>query len=252
VVRHRAAFLRRYRPGRHVREIPIRIWVAGVAAVLALATIGAVTWSDQSPAAEPETAAASAPAIVEMAERMRGADSAATRSHKRAAPQHDSAPSAQKPSAQKPSASPSPEKPQPVAGLSQSQMDNAIAIVETGKQMKLPRRAMVVAIATALQESELRNLANSNLPESMDRPNQGVGRDHDSVGLFQQRPNWGSVDELMNPKESARRFYDALVKIPGWEQMNVTYAAQSVQRSAFPDAYAKHQGRAERIVDAID
>ncbi|GAA1799039.1 hypothetical protein HC028_13305 [Planosporangium flavigriseum] len=130
-------------------------------------------------------------------------------------------------------------------------MDNAIAIVEAGKEMNLSRRAFVVAISTALQESNLQVLANPGVAGSMDHPNQGVGYDHDSIGLFQQRPNWGNVDQLMDPKESARRFYAALIQIPGWEQLAVTVAAQRVQVSAFPDAYAKHQQRAEQIVDAI-
>ncbi|WP_203935724.1 hypothetical protein [Planosporangium mesophilum] len=140
---------------------------------------------------------------------------------------------------------------QPVAGLGRVEMDNAAAIVAAGKQLNLPSRAYVVAISTALQESRLRNLANPNVPGSMDHPNEGVGYDYDSVGLFQQRPNWGTVDQLMDPQESARRFYAALVQIPGWEQMAVTDAAQTVQQSAFPGAYAQHQWLAEQIVAAI-
>jgi hypothetical protein len=157
---------------------------------------------------------------------------------------------AQVPAAQPP-ASPASTKRAPVAGLSQSQMDNAVAIVEAGRQMNLPRRAFVVAIATALQESNLRVLANPAVWGSTNHPNQGVGYDHDSIGLFQQRPNWGSVDQLMDPQESARRFYAVLMKLPAWEQLSVTVAAQRVQQSAFPDAYAKHQGLAEQIVSAI-
>ncbi|MCW2639669.1 MAG: hypothetical protein JWP76_1975 [Dactylosporangium sp.] len=130
-------------------------------------------------------------------------------------------------------------------------MDNAVAIVEAGKQMNLPRRAFVVAIATALQESNLRVLANPNVPGSMNHANEGVGYDHDSIGLFQQRPNWGSVDQLMDPRESARRFYAVLVTVPGWVQMSVTVAAQTVQQSAFPGAYANQQALAEQIVNAI-
>jgi hypothetical protein len=130
-------------------------------------------------------------------------------------------------------------------------MDNAVAIVEAGRQMGLPSRAYVVAIATALQESNLRILANPAVPGSLNHPNQGVGYDHDSIGLFQQRPSWGNVDQLLDAHESARRFYAVLIKIPGWDQMAVTYAAQAVQQSAFPDAYARQQSRAEQIVSAI-
>ncbi|MEV8517821.1 hypothetical protein [Dactylosporangium sp. NPDC051484] len=149
-----------------------------------------------------------------------------------------------------PAAAPSPTRVAPVGGLTQAEMDNAVAIVDVAKRENLPKRAAVVALATALQESHLRNLANPNLPESLNRPNEGVGYDYDSVGLFQQRPNWGSVEQLMNPHESARRFYAALLAIPGWGDYAVTVAAQKVQRSAFPDAYAKWEGLATQIADA--
>ncbi|MGI5237667.1 hypothetical protein [Dactylosporangium sp. CA-139066] len=150
-----------------------------------------------------------------------------------------------------PSSSPAPKAPPaPVGGLSQIEMDNAIAIVDVAKRENLPKRAAIVALATALQESHLRNLANGNLPQSLNHPNQGVGYDYDSVGLFQQRPSWGSIDQLMDPHESARRFYAALLRIPGWGDYAVTVAAQMVQGSAFPDAYAKWEGLATQIADA--
>ncbi|MGI5246702.1 hypothetical protein [Dactylosporangium sp. CA-139066] len=148
-------------------------------------------------------------------------------------------------------ASPSPTVHTPVGGLTQAEMNNAVTIIKVGQQANLPQRAFVVAIATALQESHLHNLANSNVPESLKLPNEGVGSDHDSVGLFQQRPNWGTVAELMNPAEAARRFYAALVQVQGWEQMAVTVAAQTVQVSAYPDAYAQWQTLAGQIVSAV-
>ncbi|PTA47290.1 hypothetical protein [Micromonospora sp. RP3T] len=146
-----------------------------------------------------------------------------------------------------------PKHPRPVAGLDQRQMDNAKAIVDVGRDMRLPRRAMVVAVATAMQESDLYNLASDVLPESFDQPHQGSGSDHDSVGLFQQRPSsgWGTVAELMRPAYAARAFYTALADVPGWADMSVTGAAQAVQISAFPDAYAKHERRATTVVAAL-
>jgi hypothetical protein len=157
-------------------------------------------------------------------------------------------------SAQSAAAAPAPASPTvhtPVGGLTQSEMNNAVTIIQAGQQLKLPQRAFVVAIATALQESHLHNLANYNVPASLKLPNEGVGSDHDSVGLFQQRPNWGTVAQLMNPAEAARRFYGALVKVQGWEQLAVTVAAQTVQVSAFPDAYAQWQNLAGQIVSAV-
>ncbi|MGW5557837.1 hypothetical protein ACWER9_11495 [Micromonospora sp. NPDC003944] len=146
-----------------------------------------------------------------------------------------------------------PRRPRPVAGLDQAQMDNAKIIVDVGLEMKMPRRALVVALATAMQESNLYNLASDVLPESAEYPNQGSGSDHDSVGLFQQRPSsgWGTVAQLMRPSYAARAFYTALNEVPGWQDMSITYAAQSVQISAYPDAYAQHEDRATTVAAAL-
>jgi hypothetical protein len=146
-----------------------------------------------------------------------------------------------------------PAKPKPVAGLDQAQMDNAAAIVKVGIRLGIPRQGLIVAIATAMQESNLYNLANPALPESLDYPNQGVGYDFDSVGLFQQRTSsgWGAVADLMRPAYAAQAFFEALLQIPGWQQMSISGAAQAVQVSAFPDAYAQHEDRATTIVGAL-
>jgi hypothetical protein len=110
--------------------------------------------------------------------------------------------------------------------LDARQMANAATIAAMGVRRKMPERAVVVALATALQESKLENL---------------TGGDRDSVGLFQQRPSqgWGTAEEIRDPRYAARKFYDALRKVRGWEKMRVTDAAQRVQRSAYPAAYEK-------------
>ncbi|MFI7576197.1 M23 family metallopeptidase [Micromonospora sp. NPDC049497] len=131
------------------------------------------------------------------------------------------------------------------------QLRNAARIIKVGQEMKVPPRGWVVAVATAMQESRLRNLANSRVPDSRTIPNEGVGADHDSVGLFQQRAGWGSVAQRMTPEYAARKFYEKLAQIPGWEDMPLTLAAQKVQVSAFPDAYAKHEDLAGTIVNAL-
>jgi hypothetical protein len=152
-----------------------------------------------------------------------------------------------------PAAPAPPPRPQPVAGLDQAQMDNAAVIVRVGKERNLPQRAMVIAIATALQESNLYNQASRAVPESFRYPHQHDSVDADSVGLFQQRPSmgWGTVAELMDPAHSAGLFYSGLVRVPGWQSMSLTMAAQAVQRSGFPWAYAKHESRAQAIVAAL-
>ncbi len=115
---------------------------------------------------------------------------------------------------------------------------NAATITAVGTARKLPEQAVTIALATALQESALRNLDHG---------------DKDSLGLFQQRPSWGwgTPEEIMDPAYSAGAFYDHLVKVPGYLDLPVTDAAQRVQRSGFPDAYAKHEPDAELLAAAL-
>ncbi|MEW2375123.1 peptidase M23 [Micromonospora sp. NPDC047812] len=145
-----------------------------------------------------------------------------------------------------------PVDPAPVVGLDDAQMENAEEIVRTGREMGMPRRALVIAVATAMQESNLYNVASGVLPESREYPHQGIGWDHDSVGLFQQRSSsgWGEVGELMDPEFATRQFLSALAQVPGWQQMRLTDAAQAVQISAYPEHYAKHEWRATKVVAA--
>ncbi|MFC9068721.1 C40 family peptidase [Streptomyces harbinensis] len=121
--------------------------------------------------------------------------------------------------------------------LDAHQRDMAGIIIQTGREMGIPTRGLVIAIATALQESGLRNIDYG---------------DRDSVGLFQQRPSmgWGTVEQIMDPAYSSSKFYAGLLQVAGWERMPLTEAAQAVQRSGFPDAYAKHEGHAVSIVAA--
>ncbi|MBQ1062063.1 MULTISPECIES: M23 family metallopeptidase [unclassified Micromonospora] len=137
------------------------------------------------------------------------------------------------------------------AEYGERQLRNAAVIIKVGQDMKLPARGWVIALATAMQESALRNLANSTVPASLALPHEGVGADHDSLGLFQQRPGWGSVEQRMTPSYTARKFYQKMVKVPNWQQRPLTVVAQQVQVSAYPDAYAKHEELAGRIVDAL-
>jgi hypothetical protein len=122
--------------------------------------------------------------------------------------------------------------------LSQEQAENASLITAISVRRGLPARAASIALATAYQESDLFNIEHG---------------DRDSVGLFQQRPSqgWGSVDEILDPVYSTNAFYDALVDIDGYESMEITVAAQAVQRSGFPDAYADHEADARAIASAL-
>jgi cell wall-associated NlpC family hydrolase len=124
------------------------------------------------------------------------------------------------------------------AGFRPDQTTNAATIVAVGKQLPVPPQGWIVAIAAALQESDLVNLDHG---------------DQDSLGLFQQRPSqgWGAPTQIMNPTYAASQFYRHLLAVPNWQQMSVNDAAQAVERSAFPDAYAQHEQAARQIVAAL-
>jgi len=115
--------------------------------------------------------------------------------------------------------------------LDLDQAANARTIAAAATQSGMPHHAVTVALAAALQESKLRNLPYG---------------DRDSIGLFQQRPSqgWGSPAELSDPVYAATAFYRALGRVDGWTTMSVTEAAQHVQRSSAPDAYAQWEPEA--------
>lgn len=122
--------------------------------------------------------------------------------------------------------------------LSADQADNAALISAMSVQRGLPARAATIGLATALQESRLINIDYG---------------DRDSIGLFQQRPSqgWGTVEQIMDPVYSTGKFYDGLVTVPGYTELPVTEAAQAVQRSGFPDAYAQHEARSRAWASAL-
>lgn len=118
------------------------------------------------------------------------------------------------------------------------QMANAATITAVGMRRKMPERAVVIALATAFQESKLENLDTG---------------DRDSVGLFQQRPSqgWGTPEKIQDPRYAASKFYSALKKVKGWQKMRVTDAAQKVQRSAYPNAYEKWADESAVLAKAL-
>ncbi|MFG1831038.1 hypothetical protein [Micromonospora chersina] len=123
--------------------------------------------------------------------------------------------------------------------LNDEQTANAKAIIAATKKAGLPERAAVISIATSLQESKLENLGHL-----------GDANDHDSLGLFQQRPSsgWGTPEQITNPEYSTLAFLKGLKQVDGWQDMPLTEAAQTVQVSAYPDAYAQWEQQAADIV----
>ena len=122
--------------------------------------------------------------------------------------------------------------------LDPDQAAQSTTIAAVGKRLGLPDHAVTVALAAALQESGLHNLPFG---------------DRDSLGLVQQRPSqgWGTSTEILTPSYAAAAFYRALERVDGWATMPVTDAAQRVQRSGAPTAYAQWAAEAEALAIAM-
>lgn len=122
--------------------------------------------------------------------------------------------------------------------LTWEQSVNASVIVGESIRRGLPARAATIALVTAYQESDLRNLDYG---------------DADSLGLFQQRPSqgWGTADQIMDPWYSAGKFYEALVKVDDWESGVINDVAQAVQRSGHPEKYAQHEPKGRAWASAL-
>jgi hypothetical protein len=118
------------------------------------------------------------------------------------------------------------------------QLLNASIIADLAMRRGLPQQAVIVALATTLQESKLRNLDYG---------------DRDSLGLFQQRPSqgWGTPAQVQDPSYAAGKFFDHLVTVPNWESGRLTEVAQAVQRSGAPAAYAKWEPTAQAVADSL-
>ena len=122
--------------------------------------------------------------------------------------------------------------------LTTEQLTNAVTIAGVAHEQALPERAVVIALATAQQESRLRNLPYG---------------DRDSLGLFQQRPSqgWGTAAQVQDPAYAAGKFYEHLVQVPGWDTGRLTDVAQAVQRSGFPEAYQQWEPMATELAAVL-
>jgi hypothetical protein len=128
-------------------------------------------------------------------------------------------------------------------GYTEAQIEIVKQIIGVGKGVSIPEKGWIIAVMVAMQESTIQNLD---------------GGDADSLGIMQQRPStgWGTREQIKNPVYAIQAFYlgvngngnPGLMSVPGWDSMPYTQAAQLVQRSAFPDAYAKHEPEAVSLI----
>ncbi len=125
-----------------------------------------------------------------------------------------------------------------IPDLTAEQATNAGIIVTAVQQLALPKRAAVIAVATAIQESGLTNV------------DHGDAAGPDSRGLFQQMLRFYGPDAMI-PARAAAMFLTRLAAVPNWQTIPLADAAQAVQRSAFPALYAGREPQAQKIVDGL-
>jgi len=129
--------------------------------------------------------------------------------------------------------------PQAFLPMTPAREANAATIVQQALAKRMGLRSAVIAVATAMQESTLLNLQYGT---------------YDSLGLFQQRPSagWGTPAQVTNPAYASDAFLNALHQYqasnPGWATQPLWQAAQGVQDSGFPYAYAKWEVQAAQVV----
>jgi hypothetical protein len=129
----------------------------------------------------------------------------------------------------------------PVAGFCQDRLVNAAHVMNAARDLGLGTHTQAVGVMTAIGESGLRVL------------NYGDSAGPDSRGLFQQRDNgaWGSLTDRMDPFTSAHNFFVKLTDVPGWETMDPSLLAHTVQVNADPNHYTAYWTDAQTIVQAL-
>ncbi|KAI0441692.1 peptidase M23B [Xylaria telfairii] len=136
-------------------------------------------------------------------------------------------------------------------GLDDVQSRNAAAAIGEVRAEGLNRQACLAVISTALQESTLHIYANNAVPESLNYPHDLVGGDQDSVGMFQQRPQWyPDIAKDMSAAGSTSQFLAVMVTIPGWQNMEISALDQAVQKAEAGNLYAQRIPLATQVCDA--
>jgi hypothetical protein len=140
-----------------------------------------------------------------------------------------------------------------VAGYSAEQLENARTIIDTAASLDLSARAQVIAVMTGLGESGLRNLDYGDEADGVTNPDGSITC---SLGVFQQQwclegSPWGDRDQVLDPQHASESFFAALTAVDGWDRMSATGAAHQVQVNADPDHYARWEGEATQLVEAM-
>uniref|UniRef100_A0A5Q5BTH9 Uncharacterized protein n=2 Tax=unclassified Mycobacterium TaxID=2642494 RepID=A0A5Q5BTH9_MYCSS len=116
-------------------------------------------------------------------------------------------------------------------------VNNGKAVIAAGVALEVPEHGIVAGLSAAMQETRMLNLANPHVPDSLALAHDGLGADHDAVGVLQQSAAWGPAGERMSPAAAATKFFTAMRAVPDWEALPAGELAGLVQRAAWPQTY---------------
>jgi hypothetical protein len=129
-------------------------------------------------------------------------------------------------------------RPAPCLAFGAGPVNNGKSVIAAGIAAQIPEPGILAGLTAAMQETELRNLANPNVPDSLNSAHDGLSLDRDAVGILQQSAAWGTATQRMTPAAAADHFYAVMRTIDGWQNLKPQFLASLVQRSAWPEAYA--------------
>ncbi|AGB27299.1 hypothetical protein Mycsm_07205 (plasmid) [Mycobacterium sp. JS623] len=129
-------------------------------------------------------------------------------------------------------------RPAPCLMFGAGPVNNGKAVIAAGVATGVPESGILAGLTAAMQDTELRNLANPNVPDSLTTAHDGLAADYDALGILQQRAAWGTTTARMTPAAAAQHFYAVMRTIDGWQNMEPQFLASLVQRSAWPEVYA--------------
>ena len=126
-----------------------------------------------------------------------------------------------------------------MAGFGHDQLVIAGQIITVGQSKGVDSHGQQIALAVAIGESSLQNL------------DHGDAVDNTTIGVFQQGASYGPRSARMNVITAAGAFYDRMVQVSGWQQMDPGEAGHAVELGPPASHYDQHWGQAGQIVTAM-
>ena len=129
--------------------------------------------------------------------------------------------------------------PEQVGAWRGQQIHVAAQVIKAGQDRSLDAKTITIAVMTAMAESSLENKAHGDAVRA------------DTVGVFQEGPERGPLEQRMDPYSAAGIFYDHLLDVPGYLDLEPTIAAHRAQNNADPYHYERSWPDAVLMVSTL-